>query len=47
MGIADSFCVWLITVSKAIQKGKDLIGDNLINLTIAEILAEPINDGLI
>ena len=47
MGIVDSFCVWLIAVGKAVQKGKDLIGDNLINLTIAEILAEPIVDGLI
>ena len=47
MGIADSFCVWLIAVGKAVQKGKNLIGGNLINLTITKILAEPINDGLI
>jgi hypothetical protein len=47
MGIADSFCVWLIAVGKAVQKGKDLIGGNLINLTITKILAESINDGLI
>ena len=47
MGIADSFCVGFVTVGKAVQKGKDIIGSNLINLTITEILAEPINDGLI
>ena len=47
MGIADSFCVWLIAVGKAVQKGKDLIGGNLINLTITKILAESVNDGLI
>jgi hypothetical protein len=47
MGIADSFCVGLITVGKAVQKGKDLIGGNLINLTITKILAESVNDGLI
>ena len=47
MGIADSFCVGFVTVGKAVQKGKDIIGGNLINLTITEILAEPINDGLI
>jgi hypothetical protein len=47
VGIADSFCVGFVTVGKAVQKGKDIIGGNLINLTITEILAEPINDGLI
>ena len=47
MGIADSFCVGLIAVGKAVQKGKDIIGGNLINLTITKILAESINDGLI
>jgi hypothetical protein len=47
MGIADSFCVWLIAVGKAVQKGKDLIGGNLINLTITKSLAESVNDGLI
>ena len=47
MGIADPFCVRLIAVGKAVQKGKDIIGANLINLTITEILAEPMNDGLI
>ena len=47
MGIADSFCVGLIAVGKAIQKGKDFIGGNLINLTITKILAESLNDCLI
>ena len=35
------------TVGKAVQKGKDIIGGNLINLTITKILTETINDGQI
>ena len=47
MGVTNSFGVGLVTVGEAVQKGKDIIGGNLINLTITEILAESINDGLI
>ena len=47
MGKSDSFCVWLIAVGKAIQKGKDLIGGNLFDFELTEILAESVNDGLI
>jgi hypothetical protein len=47
VGITDSFCVWLIAVGKAIQKGQDLIGGNLVDFGFTEILAESVNDGLI
>ena len=42
VGIADSFCVGLIAAGKTVQKGKDNIGDNLINLKSTEILTETI-----
>ena len=47
MGIADPFCVGFVTVGKAVQKRKDIIGGNLVDLTITEIQAESVNDGLI
>jgi hypothetical protein len=47
MGIANSLGVGLVAVGKAIQKGKDLIGGNLVDFGFTEILAESVNDGLI
>jgi hypothetical protein len=47
VGITDSFCVGLIAVGKAIQKGKDLFGGDLVDFGFTEILAESVNDGLI
>ena len=47
MGIADPFCVGLVAVGEAVQKGKDVIRCNLLNLEISGIQAEPVNDGLI
>jgi hypothetical protein len=47
VGIAVSYCVWLISLGNAVQKGTDLIGGNWINLTITELLKKPINDALI
>ena len=47
MGIADPFCVRLIAVGEAVEEGKDVIRSNLLNLGLAEILAESVNDGLV
>ena len=47
MGIADPFCVRLVAVGEAVKEGKNVIRSNLLNLGLAEILAESFNDGLI
>ena len=44
MGIADPFCIGFVAVGKAVQKGKNIIRCNLLNLGVTEILAEPVND---
>jgi hypothetical protein len=47
VGIADPFCVWLVAVGEAVQKVKNIIGRDLLNLGFTEIPAELVNDGLI
>ena len=44
MGIADSFCVGFVSVGKVVQKGKDIIGCNLLNLGVTKILTESLKD---
>ena len=43
----DPFCEGFVAVGEAVQKGKDVIRYNLLNLGISEIQAEPVNDVLI
>ncbi|MFO7686647.1 MAG: hypothetical protein R6V60_11190 [Desulfobacterales bacterium] len=47
VGITDSFGAGFVTVGKVVQKGKDVFRCNLFNLGFTQILAEPVNDGLI
>ena len=47
MRIADPLCVGLVAVGEAVQEVKDVIRSNLLNLGLAEILAECVNNRLI